>query len=270
MPTSTSIPRNQRVQWITITDLKVDPETQRSQRPAHAKQIAETFNAEAFGVLTVSERPDGYYVIDGQHRLAALHILGWTNQKVPCIVFSGLDQAEEAQRFIGLNTSKAVRTFDKFRLRVVAGEPIAFEIDAIVRKHGLYVADSARATGCVRAVRTLEDIYTGKLLRTDPNPDALDMTLGTVTRAWGTEPSALDAIVLGGIGAVYLRYGLGVDTMRMADKLTKIDGGAYAFLAKTRMRAGLSGLSKWASAAQLAIDLYNSGLRKDALPPFTK
>lgn len=265
----TSMPRGQRVQWLTLSELKVDPDTQRALRPNHSKQIADNFDPEAFGVLTVSERPDGFYVIDGQHRVDALHRLGWNGQKLPCIVFSGLDRADEARRFNGLNTSKAVRLFDKFRLRVIAGDPTAVEIDTIVRSHGLRVTDNGNVA-CIRAVKVIEDIATGKLLRTDPNPAALDRALGVLVKAWGTEADAFDAIILGGIGAVFLRYGDRIDDGRLADKLSRLSGGPYAFLSKTRMRAGLSGLSNWASAAQLAVDVYNSGLRKDALPPFQR
>ena len=85
---------------ITSDRLVVNPKIQRRLSKAKIKQIIDTFNPYKLNALKVSCRNGRYYLFDGQHTLAALHVLN--NEKplpVACKVFYGLTEEQEAWLF---------------------------------------------------------------------------------------------------------------------------------------------------------------------------
>src|SRR4051812_31723657 len=86
--------------WIRASRLAVDASYQRPRNERKIRKIANNFDPDALGVLYVSKRADGTYVIlDGQQRHAALIEMGWQDQQVPCHVYTGLSVADEARLF---------------------------------------------------------------------------------------------------------------------------------------------------------------------------
>jgi hypothetical protein len=87
-------------EWIVANDIRVDTQYQRPINIAHVRKIANEFDERAFGVILVSERADGsVYVIDGQHRLAAVKSMGRGGSEIPCHVYRGLSVGDEALIF---------------------------------------------------------------------------------------------------------------------------------------------------------------------------
>src|SRR5690242_16192920 len=92
-------------EWLRADELVIDPMMgERKYNARRAKRIAQTIDPDALGVLYVSKRRDGtYVVIDGQHRRGAFIELGWGDQKMPCHVYHGLTLADEARLFAEFN-----------------------------------------------------------------------------------------------------------------------------------------------------------------------
>ena len=128
---------------IPKRELTVDNSYQRPQSVRRARDIAAAFDWRAFGTLLVSrrkvKRKTINYVIDGGHRLLA-GLLRPDVGRVPCLVFEGLTQDEEAEIFVAANTKqKKPSPSDIFLARVSANDPTAQGLLQIFRAHGLEV-----------------------------------------------------------------------------------------------------------------------------------
>src|SRR5437764_10583991 len=97
-PSAPSPPKpTTRIEWVPVEKIRVSETAQREFRPHRANQFAANFDPDAFGRLIVNFRDGHWWVIDGQHRLAAVKILGWTDIKVECECYEGLTEKEEAE-----------------------------------------------------------------------------------------------------------------------------------------------------------------------------
>jgi len=129
-----------KLQWISIAKIKVDPEIQRQISTKIVLEIARNFDWAQFGSIDVAKREDGYYVFDGQHRFQAASKRG-DMIMLPCMVhnFNG-DRKREAMALVERNTNvRRMDAFNKFRLRVIAQEEIAMQINAMLESQGLVV-----------------------------------------------------------------------------------------------------------------------------------
>lgn len=141
---ATQISRHSRLQWVPVAETKVSPSAQRELRPAFVDKIAQEFDPDNIGFPVVNKRDDHYWVIDGQHRIAALKKIGWGDQLVQCEVFSGLSEAEEAEEFLRRQQRIAVLPIDRFRIAITAGRLRECDIDRIVRAQGLRIGSEDR------------------------------------------------------------------------------------------------------------------------------
>ncbi|MCG7346602.1 DUF6551 family protein [Sphingomonas sp. ACRSK] len=129
--------------FIPIEQLKVDDTYQRSIEGGASRKlivkIAENWDWRLCLPLLVSRRPDGMYVIDGQHRKEAADLRG-DIQHLACVVFDFDDPKAEAELFVQANRSRrAMSTLDDFHAAVVAGDPKAVAANDVVTAAGLTV-----------------------------------------------------------------------------------------------------------------------------------
>jgi len=260
-----------RTKNITVGDLHVDPDAQRSLRPAWRDQLVRDWDDDKVGILHVSPNGDGYRIMDGQHRKEALLKMGRGRDTVRCLVYEGLSRQDEASIFLGLNNSKQVRAYDRFRVRVTEGDPDAVAITRILSAVGLALADQ-KNDGSVRAVSQLENIYSGKTLKLKdgPYPDELRWTLALLKDAWGYDANAFDGPVIEGVGVVMLRFGTRIDRDRFAKKLSGFPGGPRGLLAKARAWKDIKGVSLKNAMAEVLVDTYNNQLRGNSLPAWDR
>lgn len=143
--------------------ISIDSRFQRELDESRAKVMSKHIDPDRVGVPVVSLRRDGTMVaLDGQHRITALCMAGRETTQVLCEVHEGLSLAQEAELFLKLNGGRtAVRVFDKFKARLVAGEPVAHEIQKIVHAAKLRIA-KAPANNCVCAIQSLEKVHLRK------------------------------------------------------------------------------------------------------------
>jgi len=121
-------------------------------------KIAKDWSWVACSVVVVAQRPDGsYWAVDGQHR-----VLGARKRpditELPCLVFVVEKIEEEAAAFVELNTMRGpVKSIDAFKAKVLAGDPVALEIDRMVRSEGYSVGKGQAEfrVGCVGAFDNL-------------------------------------------------------------------------------------------------------------------
>jgi len=153
--------------------LTVDNSYQRPQSVRRARDIAGAFDWRAFGSLLVSrrkiKRKTINYVLDGGHRLLAALMRPDVGQ-VPCLVFEGLTQDEEANIFVTANTKQRKPTpSDIFIARVAANDCIAQQLLKVFRDHGLVVKPTGdtvtpSTVKAVTAFYTLGPVVTAAVL----------------------------------------------------------------------------------------------------------
>jgi hypothetical protein len=251
---------------VPITDLNIDPEAQRKLNPGWVKAHVSGFDADLLGYILVNKRANGkLYVVDGQHRVELLRAVGWGDQNIHAEYREGLTQAEEAEWFLGRNDRKAVQPFDKFRVRVTEGDPIACDIAKIVNAHGLVLSDQA-ASGHIIAVASLEQVYRGGGIASQKEgARALSDALRAIIKAWGNQPSSVSGKVIQSVGMVQLRYNGAIDQKALADKLAPFPGGAPGLLGKGKAMQEVRGRPLHHCIASIIVDVYNKGRRTGKL-----
>jgi hypothetical protein len=260
---STRATRASTLRWVSIADMKVSPKAQREYKESHAEGIAADFDLEAMGFPVVSHRDGNYYILDGQHRIAALKMIGYGDQSVQCEVYEGLTEAAEAELFLRRDRRKAVTAFDRFRIGVVADRPTETDINRIVMGSGLRIATDQDPKS-IAAV--------GALLKTYRN--AGGKTLGRSVRllrdGFPDDSSAFRRELVEGAGLLCQRYNGDLNDDDLKAKLAALRGGANGLLTKAaRIRLATGETMSQCTAAAL-VEVANAGRGGKKLPTWWK
>jgi hypothetical protein len=255
---------------IPASEIHVDHRYQRAVNHSWVKKIAATFNPVAVGVIHTSLRNNGkHYVIDGQHRLEAVKVIGTDVKdfKFDSIVHHDLEISEEARLFSELNSVKRMRMLDSFRARLCAGDPAAKEIASIVRGCGMSISDGQK-DGNLASVGACERVYRmnsgDQALR---GPEILKRTLRVVTEAWGVTADAVNGDIITGCGLLIQHSGDDIDPARLISKLASVKGGAGGTLGRGRAMRDTTGGAVADGVAEVIRLHYNVGLRTNRIPP---
>jgi len=255
-------PRHQRkfkMKDIRADRLIVDHNYQRGIQAARVRAIAKDFDFDALGVLIVSYRDGHYYVIDGQHRQAALMALDLGEWEVTCKVYEGLNDSDEAAIFVEANNTRKPSASDIFKASLLAGDPECVGVTAIVERNGLVVTDYGR-DGAVTCVSTLRQIY-----RAAPFGVLLDKTLGVAIDAFGLRSVAVEGHVLAGLALVLKAYEGSIDRASLVQKLSKAPGGASGLVGRARTLRDMRRASLDRLVAAVIVAEYNKGRRSGQL-----
>lgn len=143
--------------WIAISDLRVDDTYQRREAKEKAREIAKKWSWAACGAISVAERTEGFFVIDGQHRVAAAKLKSIA--ELPCMVFVVKDLKEEATGFLNANTNrKPITAVQRHRAMLTAEDPIAAHVERLALRAGRIIGDGEHEIGCVTAIRRCLEI----------------------------------------------------------------------------------------------------------------
>ena len=248
------------VEWIPIKQLSVVwSQSQRALNERHAQHIADNFDPEMFGTLSVT-LPNGsgiYHLIDGHHRKVAVERLWGEEERVPCQVYDAHDPARAAELFDNLNTARrAPSPLDIFRVRVTAKNEIEVAINRIVHACGYIIGhkgenSKANNIGCVGALKGIYSSYGGDVLK-----NALDL----ITAIWGQEDrTALDATIVRGVAEFLSEY-RHVDWKRLREVIShkytasRLHGAAKSY-------KELHGGTMPGAIKALIVSTYNQGQR---------
>lgn len=261
-----SVAHGSTFRHVLISDVTVDPEAQRTVSLAWVKAHIQKFDPEQLGYIVVNRRANGkLFIIDGQHRVELLRAVGWGDQLVHSEYFDGLTQAQEAALFNSRNDRKSVSPVDKFRIGVIAGDPIACDINRIVNEHKLVVSNQVNV-GRVVAVKALQRVYNGGgIVSEKEGPTALANTLKVIVLAWGDQPSSLNGKIIEGVGLMQLRYNGKFQQKALVEKLAPFPGGAPGIVGKAGAMRELRGRPMPHCVASIIVDIYNKGRRTNKL-----
>lgn len=253
-------------------NLKMDPLVQRKYSEPHAEKLATDFNPAMIGVLEISRRDNGDdVVIDGQHRRGALIKKGLGDLPTPCLVYTGLSIQEEAMLFYARNgANRKPNPVDTYRIRVLAGDPVAVEINDVLAKHGLHVTFGGSAS-TISAVAALESIYNMGQTR-NPNGQGgaklLDQVLDLSHQSFGTnDRSANDGMILKAFAHLIVKRGTLLDRPSLTDKLSK-NNTAGRVLGLGRSGKQITGRALHVEVANVMIGIYNKGRSSRRLSNF--
>jgi hypothetical protein len=242
------------------------------QRPltSLAEQIGENFDELLVQTLTLSERsgekktaPRGpndepFAVVDGQTRRAGALTFGVV--ELPALVYMGLTRADEASLFSRLQRNRRnMMTHERFRAALVAGEPEAKGIAAILKRFGYQVGPrGAESRKTIQAVAALEVLY-----RRDPL--LLEKTIRVIDAGWGQHPrlnEVFSAEMIRGVGRVLADPKTNVDEGQLIARMQMNDPIRVKMNAD-HLRAGSSGSGSAAVfMAQAIMGVYNSKRRR--------
>ena len=247
------------IRHVSLADMEVAPAAQRKFFPKHAQEMADDFDLEGMGYPVLNYRDGTWWIVDGQHRVAALRLLGFVDEVIECECFFNLSEQEEADLFLRRAKNKPIHTGDKFRIGVNAGREDEVAINKIATDLGLKVGigsgNNIQATGAL-----------GKVYR-EGGPTVLGRTLVIILEAYGDR--AFTATLIGGIGALIRRYGTNVDSGRLITALKKSSGGPEGIDQKANQLKRSMGGSKVNAAAGALVEAYNK-TRGKRLPDWWK
>jgi hypothetical protein len=239
-------------EYVRLGDVMVNPLVQREFVPSKADHIAAEFDPESFGLPVVNMRGGKAWLIDGQHRAAALKIWlgeGWQDQHFEAEVYHDLTEAEEADAFLKRNDAMAVNAYNKFRIAVIAGREDEQTVAGIVLREGLTISRDKDQDGRIVAVGTLLRVYRRA------GGSVLGRTLSIIRDAYGS--SGLEASVIAGMSMVVHRYD-NLDDEQMAKRLGSAHGGVAGMLGKAERARKETGNPKHFCVAGAIVDTFNS------------
>jgi len=175
-----SAPRGTTETRIVKLSELVIPEYQRKYDRNRACVIAKEWTEELFVTPRVRPRPDGRYdVLDGQHTVGALRILG---EKEVEVSLARVSDEAAAGLFADLNLKrKRLTPYETFVAERYAGRPLAVELDRLVTRYGCVVSDDGGSNHlrCIGAAQRI-------LRKTKPPTGAtlLDRTLRALTSSF--------------------------------------------------------------------------------------
>lgn len=243
------------MEHLPLGSLRINERAQRRLIPSSVKKLAGGWDMGKVGVITVSIRNNTAYVVDGQHRVRAGLSLGLSDTKVKCHVFRDLSVAEEAEMFLALNDNKPVSAYDKFRVGLMAGDPLCRDVEATLSRYGLQISDQVKDgnVACVESVMRLA------------RRGLLDEACRVLVAAWGTRAVAFERVIVGGLGTVLGHFNGEVDRDAFSHKLASYRGGPAALRGDARGLADYKPISITRAAAELMVDQYNKGKRSGKL-----
>lgn len=234
---------------IKPANTTVDHRYQRDLDSRRVEEIARAFNPLHFGVPVVSERNDEERVrIDGQHRCAGAIVAGFGEEEFLMEVHYGLSLQQEAEMYLRLNGGRtAVGAIDKYKARLVAEEPVALEIQAILEGLGCRITNGKSAYG-IMAVQAVEvSYYRG--------PDNLRNTIKTLSTWLDGSPEAFEGELIRGTSAFFVAWAKEANPAHLASRLT--EWAPAKLMARVKRESQVAAMGRSDAARLVLTEIYN-------------
>lgn len=252
---------------INLDLLTIDPAVQRVEGVDRRRvaRINGDFDPLALGMIIVSERARGQYVVlDGMHRCEFARAAHYT-KPMDAIVFTGLKVADEARLFRLYNDAKMPSAISKFCARVIEGDPIAVAVTTILEAHGWRLGLDP-LPGVVAAADALDRVYrnAGGVLPDGEHNDLTDRVISTISAAWEHDRKGADAAMLLAVAQLYGRFGAGVDDKKLIGEMQATRPGVL--IGKAKSMRDLQGGTVPAALAKILAGMHNKKRRTNLLP----
>lgn len=191
------------LQWVQVSQLRVDPSYQRDITPDGRRSILSiirSFDWRRFAPVVVAPVEGGLYaVIDGQHRATAAAALGI--EQVPCQVVIA-DRRAQADAFAAINGGATkVSTVSLYHARVAAGDPEALAVAEVCEAAEVIVLRSNRVSSLLKRGETVAPAALFEGLRRHGR-DTLITSLQCITQTSDGNPGCINRPTVAALGAV--------------------------------------------------------------------
>ena len=189
----------QTIEMLPVNELRL-ADYQRETKQKRAAAIASKFDVAKLGMLVVSRRDGQLFLIDGQHRAAALKMVGYSHTS--CIVLHGLTYEQEAEYFSTQreNTSP-LSQFSLFKAGIEAQDPVCIAIQEIAQKHGFEIRATSRDFKYISAIHALKTVIAAY------GHDVLDSTLRLIKETWHGDKNTTKREYIVGVADFVNRFG---------------------------------------------------------------
>lgn len=242
------------LEWVPIEKMQMTEEAQRKLRHDHPVLDAArsgNFDLEAIGYPVLNHRDGAYFIVDGQHRIEGLKLIGWGDQQVQCEVYDGLTIAQEAELFLARDNRRAISPIEKHKIAVTAGRAEDVRIANVCAQLNLQIAQYPGQKGSIHAVGTLRRV----LKRGDDY--TLASSLGIIRDAFGTP--GLSSAVIDGMALVVQRYKGKLDGNRLVTRLQSLHGGVNGLTNRAAVLQKQTGNQVSHCVAAVIVQVYNQG-----------
>jgi hypothetical protein len=227
--TAPKLDGKQTFSWLLLADLEMaPPQWGRPLRTGDVRAIAAAFDPDMIGAIAVWYRPNleigrgRNTIIDGQHRCAALRLIGYDDQRVPCLVYEGLTNETAAELSLGLQDRRNLHALDKHRAATAAHERRASEIEKILTYCHLQLVYGTKPEelGRVSAVATINLVW-------DRMGSDLERVLTVCSKAWGNTAAGYTTNVLKLVMTVMAAHNGSVDDEHLVATLAQRSPGQW-------------------------------------------
>ena len=131
--------------WVDTNLLQVDNTYQRSTEGKRSqniiKLIINNFDWNEFAPLVVAKTPEGYNVIDGQHRFIAASKL--KIEKLPCWIIKNTDVNAQADSFVGINKNRVtVNNYALYKAKLAKNDELAKKVEEFCFSNNIKIPES--------------------------------------------------------------------------------------------------------------------------------
>ncbi|MCM1304833.1 MAG: hypothetical protein NC305_14715 [Lachnospiraceae bacterium] len=225
------------------------------QRPVNHREVdrlIREWDERLLDPITVSFRDGKFYVVDGQHRIAAMRKMnGGSGVMVNCRVYSGLTYEQEAALCYKLDKAKKRLSLSQATnaLAESGTDPETSEIKELVENCGFVWAlgKSKGKTGEIVTTRALVNAY--RLL----GGAAFTRMLQLLWDAWEGDPRSLTASVLSGMALFVKTYETEMNDSTFVKRLSRADPDEI----NRRGRADFSTNNTALRFARVILEKYN-------------
>lgn len=252
--------KSQLSSLVKVNELVIDMSYQREPNARKVSSIARAFNPDAVGVLICSAREDGTIaVIDGGHRVAAMHMLNLSDETVDCLIYFGLSIEEEAKIFHLMNDNRTKpKTNDIFKSKVASKDVDALTIQAILDRYGLSVVNRP-AMNSIRAIGTLASLYKKN------GAINIDSTINVLINSFGKHSTSFNDQALVAVSNIFAIYKKDVDSKRLITVLNSFGNTNLWTHSGSLVSKNMNYKSIANGMIHTAIVEYNKNLRKNRL-----
>jgi len=248
------------VMWVKanvrLDKLQVDHSYQGQLQKRRVAELFQTWDDSLGYVgIAVSQRKDGsYWILDGQHRVAALLEAGYGEYDIEVNLYRDLGLADEARLFHLLQKQRSHSLYERYNSAVLGKMHPESEIDDVLQKCG-WQASNFEGKGRLCAIGCVKTVWSRY------GADVLRVTLTVIGDAWKREDGSAAAQIISGVARAYANN-KEMDTARLAKKLGLFDGGHRKLVQQIRGIVDLRRCSMGEAGEEAVLAIMRRGTRR--------